>query len=336
VKAVIYRDYGPPEVLKIDEVARPVPRDNEVLIKIYSASVTAIDRGYQRTLGRNNSEKPRRHMLGHYLAGEVEETGKEVKRFKKGDRVYGGDVWSVGTYAEYKCMSEKGVLVKIPPNLSYEEAATITYGGLTALPFLRDAGKIKKGHKVLIIGASGSIGAYAAQLARYYGAEVTGVCSTGKIDLVKSLGVTHVINYTRDDFTKNGQTYDIIFDTPAKSSFARCKNSLTGHGRYLTTVPWPGEILQMLWTSVAGHKKGLFRPMGLRSTRKKTKDLIFLNELFSTGKIKPVIDRCYPLEQVVDAYRYVEKGHKKGNVVITMNTTNINRYPLASSWHFVT
>jgi len=264
-------------------------------------------------------------MLGHYLAGEVEETGKDVKRFKKSDRVYGGDVWSVGAFAEYKCIPEKGVLVKIPTNLTFEEAATITYSGLTALPFLRDAGKIRKGQKVLIIGAFGSIGAYAVQLARHYGAEVTGVCSTGKIDLVKSIGASQVIDYFCDDFTKNGQTYDIIFDTPAKSSFARCKNSLTGHGRYLTTVPWPGEILQMLWTSVAGHKKGLFRPMGLRSTRKKTRDLAFLNELFSTGKIKPVIDRCYPLEQVVDAYRYVEKGHKKGNVVITMNTTNTSK-----------
>ena len=322
MKAVVYTEYGTPDVLKLEDIAQPLPDDNEVLIKIHAAAVTAIDMGYRRLFGRNSQGKSRRHLLGHYLAGEVEEVGKDVKRLKKGDHVCGGDVWSVGTYAEYKCMGEKGVLVKIPPNLSYEEAATITYGGLTALPFLRDAGKIRMGQKVLIIGASGSIGAYAVQLARYYGADVTGICSTDKIDMVKSLGATRVIDYTREDFTKNGQTYDIIFDTPAKSTFTRCKHSLTTNGRYLTTVPWPGEILQMLWTSLAGHKKGLFRPMGLRSARKKTRDLSLLNELFAIGKIKPVLDRCYPLEKVVEAYRYVEKGYKKGNVVIIVRNNN--------------
>jgi NADPH:quinone reductase-like Zn-dependent oxidoreductase len=318
MKAIVYTEYGPPTVLKLEEVAKPVPKINEVLIKIHASSVTAIDRGYQRTLGRNNSGKRRKHMLGYYLAGEVETVGKDVRRFKKGDRVYGGDVWSLGAYAEYKCVREKGVLVKIPTGITYEAAATLTYGGLTALPFLRDVGKIRKGQKVLIIGASGSIGTYAVQLARYFGAEVTGVCSTAKIDMVKSLGAIRVIDYTRDDFIKNGQTYDIIFDTPAKSSFSHCKGSLTKNGKYLTTVPWPGELLQMLWTLIASRKKAIFRPMGLRSALRKTRDLVFLSELVEAGKLKPVIDKSFPLEQIVEAHRYVEKGHKKGNVVITV------------------
>jgi NADPH:quinone reductase-like Zn-dependent oxidoreductase len=187
------------------------------------------------------------------------------------------------------------------------------------LPFLRDVGKIRKGQKVLlIIGASGAIGTFAVQLAGYFEAEVSGVCSTADLDLVKSMGATQVIDYTQEDFTKNGQTYDIIFDTPAKSSFSKCKGSLTKNGKYLTTVPWPEVIMQMLWTSIASRKKAIFRPMGLRSASKKTKDLVFLNELVKAGKLKTVIDRVYPLEQIVEAHRYVEQGHKKGNVVITV------------------
>ena len=318
MKAIVCTKYGPPEVLQLKEIEKPNPRDNEVLITIHASSVTAVDIGYRRSLGHYGIGKTRKRMLGYYLAGEIEEVGKNVKRFKKGDQVYGGDVWSPGAYAEYKCIREKGVLEIKPSNITYDEAATLPYGGLTALPFLRDVGKVRKGQKVLIIGASGGIGTYAIQLARYFGVDVTGVCSTTGLDLVKSLGAAHVIDYTRDDFTKNGQTYDIIFDTPARSSFSRCKGSLTKNGKYLTTVPWPRTILQMLWTSVTGGKKAIFAPMGLRSARKKIKDLVFLNGLFEEGKIKSVIDRCYPLEQIVEAHRYVENGHKKGNVVITM------------------
>ena len=191
------------------------------------------------------------------------------------------------------------------------------------MPFLRGVGKIKKGQRVLIIGASGSIGTYAVQLARYFGAEVTGVCSTDKIDLVKSLGATEVIDYTRDDFTINGKTYDIIFDTPANSSLSQCKESLTKNGRYLTTIPWPKIIIQMIWTLIASRKKAIFAPMGLRSSRKKIKDLVFLNKLFEAGEIKPVIDKVFPLDQIVEAHRYVETGHKKGNVVITVEHNDL-------------
>jgi NADPH:quinone reductase-like Zn-dependent oxidoreductase len=319
MKAVVFEEYGSPDVLQLKEVAKPAPKDNEVLIKIHASAVTAVDTGYRRSLGRYTSGKSRQqHRLGYYLAGEVEEVGKDVKRFKKGDHVFGGDVLSAGACAEYKCMPENKVLVIKPANMTYEEAVVLPYGGLTALPFLRDTGKVRKGQKALIIGASGGIGTYAVQLARYFGAEVTGVCSTDNLDYVKSLGAAQVIDYTREDFTQNGQTYDIIFDTPAKSSFSNCKSSLTKHGRYLTTIPWPKELLQMFWTSIAGRKKAIFRPMGLRSARHKTGDLEFLTRLVEAGEIRPVIDCVYPMEQIVEAHRYVEKGHKKGNVVISV------------------
>ena len=318
MKAVVYEKYGPPEVLQLIEVPKPVPKDKEVLVKIHASAVTAVDKGYRRSFGKYSRDKTPERRLGYYLAGEVEEVGKKVRGFKKGDRVYGGDVFSSGAYAEYKCVREKGILVIKPDNMTYEEAAALTYGGLTALPFLRGVGKIKKGQRVFIIGASGSIGTYAVQLARYFGAEVTGVCSTDKIDLVKSLGATEVIDYTRDDFTINGKTYDIIFDTPANSSLSQCKESLTKNGRYLTTIPWPKIIIQMIWTLIASRKKAIFAPMGLRSARKKIKDLVFLNKLFEAGEIKPVIDKVFPLGQIVEAHRYVDTGYKKGNVVITI------------------
>jgi NADPH:quinone reductase-like Zn-dependent oxidoreductase len=240
-------------------------------------------------------------ILGYYLAGEVEDAGKDVKRFKKGDRVFGGDVWSTGDYAEYKCMQEKKVRAIRPTNMNYEEAAILIYGGITALPFLREASHIRRGNRVLIIGAYGSIGTYAVQLARYFGAEFTGVCGSAGIELVKSLGASQVIDYTREDFTNSGQTYDVIFDTPAKYSFASCEKLLTKHGQYLTTVPWPRELLQMLWTSIASRKKAVFRPMGLRSAHQKAKDLAFLEELVEEGTLKPVIDRVFPLEQIAEA-----------------------------------
>ncbi len=316
MRAVVYEKYGPPEVLQLKEVSKPVPKDNEVLVKIYTSSVTAVDMGYRRSLGREGSKRIRTHKLGYYLAGKVEEVGKDVRRFQKGDEVYGGDVWSLGAYAEYKCVRETGVLVHKPACMTYEEATALPYGGLTALPFLRDVGKVQKGQQVLIIGASGSIGTYAVQLARYYGAEVTGVCSTDHLDLVKSLGASQVIDYTRDDFTNTGRAYDIIFDIPAKYQFSHCKDSLTKNGKYLTTVPWPRVIVQMIWTLIASRKKAIFTPMGLRSARKKSRDLIFLNRLVEEGKIKPVIDTIYPMEEIVQAHRYVEIGHRKGTVVI--------------------
>jgi NADPH:quinone reductase-like Zn-dependent oxidoreductase len=243
-----------------------------------------------------------------------------VTRFKPGDQVFGFDMF--GAYAEYKCMPENGALAIKPANISYEEAASVPNGALTALPFLRDKGKIQSGQAVLIYGASGSVGTAAVQLAKYYGAEVTGVCSTTNLEWVKSLGADQVIDYTREDFTENGKTYDIIFDTVGKISFSECKDSLKDEGIYLTTVPTPVIMLQALLTAKSGGKKVKFMAAGLRPAREKIKDLIFLTELIEAGKIKPVIDRRYPLEQIADAHRYVEQGHKKGNVVITVEQSD--------------
>jgi NADPH:quinone reductase-like Zn-dependent oxidoreductase len=215
-------------------------------------------------------------------------------------------------------MPEDGALAIKPANLTCGDAAAVCVGALTALPFLRDQANIQSGQKVLIHGASGSVGTFAVQLAKYFGAEVTGVCSTTNLELVKSLGADKVIDYTKEDFTKNGQTYDIIFDTVGKSSFSRCKRSLKQRGVYLSTVPTPAIMLQMLWTSMFGSKKAMFTATGLRPSSEKTKDLTFLKKLIETGKIKPAIDRRYPLEQIAEAHSYVEKGHKKGNVVITL------------------
>ncbi len=318
MKAVVFTEFGLPDVLKVEEVPKPVPQDNEIMVKVIASSVTAIDRRFRNSPIKNASGEVTKKRLGYYLAGEVVEVGKSVKKFKKGDQVFGGDVWSTGAYAEYKCVREKGVLTKKPVAMTYESAAALTYGGLTALPFLQDVGKIKPGQKVLIIGGSGSIGTYAVQLARYFGADTTAVCSTNKIGLVRSLGADQVIDYTRDDFTKNGRTYDIIFDTPAKSSFTQCKGSLTRNGKYLTTIPWLRVLRQMVWTSIFSRKKAVFAPMGLRSTRQKIRDLEFLVKLVETGHIKPVIDKVFSLEQIVEAYRYIDKGLKQGNIVISI------------------
>jgi NADPH:quinone reductase-like Zn-dependent oxidoreductase len=239
-----------------------------------------------------------------------------VTRFKPGDRVFGFDMF--GAYAEYKCMPEDGALVIKPANMSYEEAASVPNGALTALPFLRDKGGIQSGQSVLIYGASGSVGAAAVQLAKYYGAKVTGVCSTVHLEWVRSLGADQVIDYTREDFTGNGKTYDIIFDTVGKRSFSECKSSLTDEGIYLTTVPTPVVMLQALLPAKSGGKKVRFVAAGLRPAREKIKDLNFLTGLIEAGKLKAAIDRVYPLEQMAEAHRYVEQGHKKGNVVITL------------------
>ena len=221
-------------------------------------------------------------------------------------------------YAEYICIPEDGALAIKPVNMSYEEAASVPNGALTALPFLRDKGNIQPGQTVLINGASGSVGAAAVQLARYYGAEVTGVCSTANLEWVKSLGADQVIDYTQEDLTENGKTYDIIFDTVGKRSFSECKGLLTDAGVFLTTVPTPVIMFQAVWPAKSGSKKVKFVAAGLRPASEKIKDLVFLTELIEAGKLKPVIDRVYPLEQIVEAHRYVEQGHKKGNVVITV------------------
>ena len=325
MKAVVYEKYGPPNVLQLKEVEIPVPKDNEVLIRIYATTVTSGDCRLRKAdpfLARLVAGlfKPKIAILGVDLAGEIEATGKDVKLFKKGDPVFGSSYdFGLGAYAEYKCLPEDAVLAIKPASMTYEEAAAVFFGGHTALHFLRK-GNIQSGQKVLIYGASGSIGTYAVQLARYFGAEVTGVCSTMNLELVRSLGAHKVIDYTKEDFSKNGETYDIIFDTVGKSPFSGCVRSLEKKGIYLRAVHMsPSSIFRGLWTSMTSSKKVIG---GV--AHEKTEDLIFLKERVEAGDIKPVIDRRYPLEQTAEAHMYVDKGHKKGNVVITLESDNKN------------
>jgi NADPH:quinone reductase-like Zn-dependent oxidoreductase len=323
MKAIVATKYGPPDVLQLKDVEKPTPKDNEVLIKIHATTVTSGDVVIRSSTygpwfwlpGRImfGLRKPRKTIPGNELAGEIESIGNDVTLLKKGDQVF-AIIWEElsfgGTNAEYKCLPEDWAAIK-PANMSYEEAAAVPIGGLTALHFLRKGG-IQSGQKVLIFGASGSVGTFAVQLASYFGAEVTGVCSTTNMEMVKSLGADKVIDYTKEDFTKRGQTYDIIYDTVIKTSFSRCKSSLKRRSVYLTN-DWPLLQVQALWASVVGSKKVIF---GIASQN--IEDLIFLKELIEAGKLKSVIDRRYPLEQTVEAHRYVDKGHKKGNVVITV------------------
>jgi NADPH:quinone reductase-like Zn-dependent oxidoreductase len=312
MKAIVCTKYGPPEVLQLKEVEKPGPGNDEVLIKIYAAPVTAMDvriRGLNvpmQGIGGRIARimirlkfgltKPRKPVLGGYLAGEIETVGKDVKRFQNGDQVYARTGWRFGAYAEYTCLPENEMLAPKPSNLTYEEAAAVPYGGANALYFLKKGG-IRSGQKVLIYGASGAIGTSAVQLARYFGAEVIGVCSTANLELVKSLGADTVIDYTKDDFTKNNDLFDIIFDAVGKISYSISQKSLRPNGKFVSVF-------------ASGQSKIC------------TEDFIFLKELVEAGKIKPVIDRRYPLEQMAEAHRYVDKGHKKGNVVITLEHNN--------------
>ena len=323
MKAIVYHKYGSPDVLELKEIDKPTPRDNEVLIRVYATTVTATDCTFRKgkpLLSRlyTGLIRPKKTILGDEFAGEIEAVGKDVTSFKEGNQVF-GTCAGYGAYAEYICLPEEGAtLAKKPANLSYEQAVACCDGLLTALPFLRDKGHIQTGQKVLINGASGSVGSAAVQLAKYFRADVTGVCSTTNLEMVKSLGADKVIDYTKEDFTITGQTYDIIFDTVGKTSFSRCKKSLNPKGIFLEAVIVLSILPRVLWTSMIGGKKLIIEAAGLRPGSERTKDLIFLKELIEAGKIKPVIDRRYPLEQIIEAHSYVEKGHKKGNVVIAL------------------
>jgi len=322
MKAIVYTKYGPPDVLQLKEVEKPTPKDNEVLIRVCAAVVTAADSAMRKGepfIGQffTGLGSPKMSILGCELAGEIEATGKDAKRFKAGDRIF-ASTNKLGAYAEYVCLLDEGALAIKPANMTYGESVAVCDGAMTALPFLRDKGKIQSGQKILVIGASGSVGTFAVQLGKYFGAEVTAICRASDRELAKSLGADNVIDYTKEDFTKSGKTYDIIFDAVGKSSFSRCKRSINPRGIYLTTVPTLAIFPQMLWTSLFSRKKAIFTPTGLKSSREKTKDLVFLKELIEAGKIRSVIDRSYPLEQIVEAHRYVEQGHKKGSVVITL------------------
>jgi len=305
------------------EVKTPVPGNGEVLIRIRAAAVTATDVIFRRgrpMISRSATGflKPKRSIPGEVLAGVIEAVGHDVTRFQKGDQVFGSAGAGFGAHAEYLCLAEDSALVKKPTNMSFAEAASLSDGAITALPFLRDEAQIRAGQTILIIGASGSIGTAAVQLARYFGAVVTGVCSTPNVELVRSLGATQVVDYSEEDFTRSGKTYDVIFDAVGKSSFARCKGSLTGRGIYLSTVLTGSILLGQIRTSILGNKKAKIAFTGLRSPGDKVRDLLLLSELHRSGKIKAVIDRTYPLNRIEEAHRYVEQGHKRGNVILTM------------------
>jgi NADPH:quinone reductase-like Zn-dependent oxidoreductase len=324
MKAVFLTRYGPAEVLEVRQVDKPAPKNKEVLIKIHASAVVATDPQFRKGepfIARffSGLTKPKHSIPGDVLAGEIEAAGKNVTRYKTGDQVIAACAMTQGGQAEYICLPEDGPLALKPVNMNYEEAAGVPDGCLGALNFLRDAAGIQSGQSILINGASGSVGTYAVQLALHFGTRVTGVCSTSNVELVKSLGAHAVIDYTTEDFTQNGQSYNIIFDAVGKSSFSLCKNTLTQQGVYVTTVPQPDFLLGVLLTSKSKGKKAAFVAPGLRSSREKAKDLEFLKGLIEAGKIRSVIDCLYPLEQIVEAHRYVEKGHKKGNVVITVD-----------------
>ena len=320
MKAIVYERYGTPEVLHLKDIEKPVPNENEVLIKIFATTVTAADvmmRKAASFMGRIilGLIRPRKkfRIPGIELSGIIEGTGKNVRRFKKGDEIYGFAGFNPGTYAQYKCLPETASLAIKPANMTFEESVALVDGATTAYFFLKQKGDVKKGERVLINGASGSIGSFAVQLAKLFEAEVTGVCSTKNVSLVKSLGADKVIDYTSEDFTCNGEKYDIIFDTVGKSSFKRCKKSLNKNGRYLITT---GAMIKnyILTLCTSRSSKRYIFAMSVN----KTEALNFVREIAQKGQLKPVIDKSYSLEKIIEAHRYVEQGHKKGNVVVTV------------------
>lgn len=322
MKAAVYDRYGPPEVLQLKEIEKPVPKDNEVLVKVHATSVHIADtRMRSFTVPAmawlpfrlfSGIRRPRKKILGIEFAGEIEALGRNVKRFKEGDQVFGSTEPGLGAYAEYICLPETTLLAQKPDKITWEEAAAGPVSSLAALYYLKKAG-VQSGKKVLINGASGALGVAAVQLAKYYGAEVTGVCSTGNLNMVRSLGADNVIDYTQEDFTGQSEAYDIIFDAVGKSSFSKCKIALKKGGIYVLSIPTLAIIIQTIWTSKIGSKKAVF---GIAKST--AEDIDFIKGLIEVRKLKPVVDRTWPLEQIVEAHSYVDKGHKKGNVVITV------------------
>ena len=318
MKAVRYQKYGSPDVLQLVEIAKSIPSKNEVLVKIKTTSVTNADCYMRRAdtlfsrlvLGLFKPQK-RYQILGTEFSGIIEEIGIEVTDWKIGDEIIGFRGFGTGCYAEYKCISYKASLALKPVNVSFEEAVSFVDGATTALFFLKEKAKIKQGKKVLINGASGSIGTFAVQLAKYFGAEVTGVCSSKNITLVISLGADKVIDYTQDDFTQSKESYDIIFDAVSKSSFGKCKNVLSKNGVYIDTMFSLSNVLQSIWTGLFCKKKVIFA-----MSVDKREALNFIKGLVEKNNLVTIIDRMYNLEQIIDAHKYVETGHKKGNIVI--------------------
>lgn len=330
MKAIVCTEYGPLEVLKLQEMEKPTPKDNEILIRIHATPVGYGDllaRDFKNVTPRKFNmpflfwlpaklffgiSKPNVKILGSEFAGVVEATGNKVSRFKPGDQVFGYLGQKMGAYADYLCMPENGVVTTKPASMTYEEAASIPMGGIMALNLLRKA-NLQPGQKVLVNGASGGIGSIAVQIAKnHFGVEVTGVCGTPRLEFVKSLGADHVIDYTQEDFTQNGETYDLIFDILGRTSFSRCKSLLKENGRLLYASFKLKQLLQMLWTSMIGDKKVI-----CAMSPERMDDLVSVKELVEAGKIKAIIDRRFPLEQAAEAHRYVESGQKKGYVVIT-------------------
>jgi NADPH:quinone reductase-like Zn-dependent oxidoreductase len=319
VRAILYERYGPPEVLELEDIPKPTPKDHEVLIKVRATTVTAMDwrlRSLSAPKGFGilmrlamGPSKPRRPILGAELSGEIEAIGKAVSRFKVGDQLFAG---VLATYVEYKCMREDGPLALKPANLSYEEAAALSFGGTTALAIVRK-GKIEAGQSVLVNGASGAVGTAAVQLAKHHGARVTGVCSTANLELVKSLGADEVIDYTAQDFARRGQAYDVIVDNVGNAPFSRTRDALKPGGRLLLVVGTLSEMLMAPWVSMGSGKRVVVVP-----ARARAEDLRLLASLAESGRLKPVIDRSYPFEQMVEAHRYVDTGRKRGNVVLTL------------------
>jgi NADPH:quinone reductase-like Zn-dependent oxidoreductase len=322
MKAVVYEKYGPPDVLQLKEVEKPRPKENEVLIKTRATTVSSADwrvRSLDVPVGFGLISRlvlgvrtPRQPILGTELAGEIEAIGKDVRKFKVGDQVFAFSGVGLGCHAEYKCMPEDGAVALKPPNLTFEEAAAISFGGTTAVDFFR-RGNLRSGERVLVNGASGAVGTAAVQLARHFGADVTGVCGTENMELVRSLGAAHVIDYTQEDFARNDETYDVIVDTAGTASFSRCKDSLRKGGRLLKILGGLPDMLWIPWVSLTSSKKIIAGPASERA-----EDLRFLAKLAEAGEFRPVIDRRYPFEQIVEAHRYVDTGHKKGSVVITL------------------